>query len=312
MVALSVGAILISTGFGVTFVLVTGGVLSSLIVTETELVNPAPLVAEHVTTVPAVSVEMVVAAHPVLLATPDMGSDTAHVTVGLVLFQPAVLGAGVTVGTITGGDGSSFTVTETVAVNPAILVAEQVKVVPAVSADTVLLVQPVVEVTLEPGEGSVTLQLTVTGELVFQPAPFGAGLTVGTMTGGVLSMLIPLAVATALTLPAFAVQVPLADNPVPSVLSVTGAVQLAMPERASVPVNVTGTLVLFQPAPLGAGDAVAVTVGRVMSILIVADTEAESPAPSTAVHVNVVPAVSVVRVTGSHPVVRSEFIPAMG
>jgi len=83
-------------------VLDTGGVLSSLIVTEAELLSPATLVAEHVTTVPAVSVEIVVAVHPVLLAMPE-NAETAQVTVTLLLFQPAVLGVGLTVGTMTGG-----------------------------------------------------------------------------------------------------------------------------------------------------------------------------------------------------------------
>src|ERR1700687_1965301 len=101
----------------------------------------------------------------------------------------SVPGAGVAV--VTGGVVSSLTVTETVLVSPAMFVAVQVKVVPAVGAVTLLVVQPDDEVMLEPGEGSVTLQLTVTGEVLFQPAAFGAGLTVGTMTGGVLSMYIP-------------------------------------------------------------------------------------------------------------------------
>jgi len=242
---------------------------------------------------------------------PDVDLTTALAfTVVSGMKGGSVPGAGVAV--VTGGVLSSLTVTETVVVSPAMFVAVQVKVVPAVSAVTVLLVQPDDETTLEPGDGSVTLQLTVTGEVLFQPAAFGAGLTAGTTTGGVLSILIPLTVATALTLPALSVHVPLADRPVPSELSVTGAVQLAMPERLSAPVNVTVTLVLFQPAALGAGEAVAVAVGSVLSILIVTDMEAESPAPSTAVHVKVIPAVSVVRVTGSQPLVRSVLTPEIG
>jgi hypothetical protein len=191
------------------------------------------------------------------------------------------------------------------------LVAEQVKTVPAVSVDTVVVVQPVLDVMLEPGEGSLTAQLTVTG-VVFQPAVFGAGLTVGVTTGGVLSILMPLAEAVVLTLPATSVHVPVADNPAPSVLSVTGEVQVAIPDKASVPVKDTTTLVLFQPAALGAGVAAATAVGRVMSILMVAATEFVSPAEFTAVQVNVVPGVSAVRVTGSQPVETSELIPEMG
>src|SRR5258708_3084911 len=140
----------------------------------------------------------------------------------------------------------------------------------------------------------------------------GFGVTLVLVTGAVLSILIPLTDAGALTFPATSVQVPLAEKPVPSALRITGAVQLAIPDSASVPANVTVTLVLFQPAALGAGVADAIAVGGVMSILIVAETEDPTPAPSTAVHVNVVPAVSVLSVIESHPVVRSELIPEMG
>jgi hypothetical protein len=125
-------------------------------------------------------------------------------------------------------------------------------------------------------------------------------------------MLIPLTVAVALTFPALSVHKPLAVWPGPSVLSVMGAVQLAMPERLSAPVNVTVTLVLFHPAPFGAGDAAAVAVGGVMSILTVTDADRVSPAPFTALHVKVVPAVSVVRAAGSQPVLASELMPDVG
>jgi hypothetical protein len=137
----------------------------------------------------------------------------------------------------------------------------------------------------------------------------GFGVTLVLVTGGVLSILIPLTDAGTLTFPATSVQVPLAEKPVPSVLRITGAVQPAMPDSASVPANVTVTLVLFQPAALGAGIADATAVGGVMSSLSVADTDAASPAPSTAMQVNVMPAVSVARATGSQPVVRSGLIP---
>ena len=44
-----------------------------------------------------------------------------------------------------------------------------------------------------------------------------------------------------------------------------------MPERASAQVNVTVTLVLFQPAPLGTGLCVSLMLGGVLSILMAAD-----------------------------------------
>src|SRR5260370_23888598 len=84
-----------------------------------------------------------------------------------------------------------------------------------------------------------------------------------------------------------------------------------MPDSASVPANVTVTLVLFQPAALGAGVADAIATGGVMSSLSVTDTDPASPAPSATVHVNVVPGVSMVTVTGSQPVTLSKVIPEM-
>jgi hypothetical protein len=54
----------------------------------------------------------------------------------------------------------------------------------------------------------------------------GLGDTVGFSVGPVLSILIPLAVAGALALPALSVQVPEADCPAPSLLRTTGALQV--------------------------------------------------------------------------------------
>src|SRR6266852_2073043 len=103
------------------------------------------------------------------------------------------------------------------------------------------------------------------------------------MVGGVLSILIPLLVAEAL-LPALSLQVPVEDCPAPSVLRVAAGSQVSMPERLSVPLNVTVTFVLFQPAALGAGEALAVTVGGVLSMLMpVWVSEAVLPALSVQV-----------------------------
>jgi hypothetical protein len=41
-----------------------------------------------------------------------------------------------------------------------------------------------------PDSGSVTLQVTTTGTVLFQPAAFGRGVTVGTITGGVVSTML--------------------------------------------------------------------------------------------------------------------------
>ena len=82
--------------------------------------------------------------------------------------------------------------------------------------------------------------------------------------GAVLSMLIPLAVALAL-LPARSVQPPVADCQVPSLFNTTGAEQESIPEIPSEPLKLTVTSVLFQPLPFGAGEALALAVGAVLS-----------------------------------------------
>ena len=69
-------------------------------------------------------------------------------------------------------------------------------------------------------------------------------------------------------------------------LSTTGAEQLAIPERVSVPLNVTVTSVLFHPLASGTGDAVAVATGAVLSIFSAGDVNiAELPAASVTVTV---------------------------
>lgn len=88
------------------------------------------------------------------------------------------------------------------------------------------------------------------------------------ITGGVLSMLTT-AVAGELILPALSVQVPETDCAAPSVVNRIGDVQKSIPERASVPVKDTVTLVLFQPLAFGRGEIVAVAVGGVLSIITV-------------------------------------------
>jgi hypothetical protein len=50
-------------------------------------------------------------------------------------------------------------------------------------------------------------------------------------------------------------------------LSTTGAEQLAIPDRAFVPVMLTVTFVLFQPAAFDCGEAAALAVGGIFSIL---------------------------------------------
>src|SRR4029077_4605356 len=79
-------------------------------------------------------------------------------------------------------------------------------------------------------------------------------------------MLTPFTVAVA-EFPALSVTVPVTDWFVPSVPSVLGPETLATPERASEPVKLTVTLVLFQPDPFAGGLNDPVIWGGVLSIL---------------------------------------------
>ena len=99
-------------------------------------------------------------------------------------------------------------------------------------------------------------------------------------------MLMPLAVAGALTLPALSVHVPEADCPAPSLLSVTSGSQFAIPDSPSEPPKLTVTSVLFHPLALGPGDALAPAVGGVLSILI-PDWVSEAVLPALSSHVPV-------------------------
>ena len=84
-----------------------GPVLSSLIVTEAELGNPAPFVAEQVTVWPVVSELSVVLSQPEDDAMPDSGSLTFQLTVTLLVYQPLAPAVPVTEGVMTGGVASA-------------------------------------------------------------------------------------------------------------------------------------------------------------------------------------------------------------
>jgi hypothetical protein len=97
-----------------------------------------------------------------------------------------------------------------------------------------------------------------TSEL-FHPAALGAGVTKAEIEGAVLSMFsVTLVLA---VLPALSTACPEMVWWAPSVLSVAGGGQLAIPEVASLHVKVTVTVVLFHPAALAAGLASAVITG---------------------------------------------------
>ncbi len=117
-------------------------------------------------------------------------------------------------------------------------------------------------------EASLPLKETTTGVL-FQPLALAAGVWLAAAVGAVRSTLMSLMTAGALTLPARSLQVPLADCPAPSLLSVTSPLQVAMPERPSLPLKETTTGVLFQPLALATGVRLALAVDAVKSTLTV-------------------------------------------
>src|SRR5271168_206160 len=104
------------------------------------------------------------------------------------------------------------------------------------------------------------VKVTVTGEL-FHPAAFGDGETEAVMVGKVFERL--MVTDFVAVFPAISVAVPVTCCPAPSVLIVTGEVQLAMPEPLSAHVKLTVALVMFQPLAFGGGLMDAVIVGGV-------------------------------------------------
>jgi hypothetical protein len=87
---------------------VLGDVLSTLKVFEIVVVPPS-LDAEHVRSVPAVSVVNVVALQPVVERMTDSGSVTVQLTVTLVVYQPLLPSVPNICGVMTGGVSSPGT-----------------------------------------------------------------------------------------------------------------------------------------------------------------------------------------------------------
>ena len=113
-------------------------------------------------------------------ARPEPASDAFGVAVAV---PPSGTDAGVTTGASVGAVASRFTVTDWLVVPPP-LVAEQVDVVPAVSATTVELVQPVLDDTVE--SASLTVH-EIAMSPVYQPSLPNVPTTCGVTTGGVPS-----------------------------------------------------------------------------------------------------------------------------
>src|SRR5450756_2351722 len=137
------------------------------------------------------------------------------------------------------------------------------------SAPSVLRVWLTVASTTPEPPRSVQFHVTVTAVL-FHPAPLAAGVALAkAIPGAVLSMLMPPWVSLAV-LPARSAHVPEADRSAPSVLRVWLTVASTTPEPPrSVQFHVTVTAVLFHPAPLAAGVALAKAIpGAVLSMLM--------------------------------------------
>jgi len=192
----------------------------------------------------------------------------ANDTVTSVLFQPLAFAPGLALAVVVGGV-LSMLMPEAVA--GALTLSALSVQAPEADWPAPSVVSNVGEVQLaSPESASLPLNVTVTSVL-FQPLAFAPGLALALAVGAVLSMLMPEAVAGSLTLPALSVQVPEADWPAPSAARTAGAVQLAIPESASLPVNVTVTSVLFQPLAFAPGLALALAVGGVLSMLTECD-----------------------------------------
>ena len=284
----------------------TGAVLSILTVGEVT-VTELPAMSETVTvwltaTPSALRVSGLVGAPA---ARPERVSVTVNGIVTLVLFQPAGLGAGngapnattgvvlsiLTVGevTVTELPAMSDTVTVWLTAAPSALRVSGLVGAPGARPDRVSMTM----------NGAVTLVL-------FQPAGLGGGDGAPNATTGAVLSILTVGEVTVTELPAMSETVTVWLTAAPSALRVSGLVGAprARPDRVSVMVNGAVTLVLFQPARLGAGDgAPNATTGAVLSSLTVTDLVVTRPTPLVAVHVSVAPVTGVsVVITGvAHP-----------
>ena len=209
-------------------------------------------------------------------AGPESESEQVNDAVTFVLFQPLAFAAGKREPLIVGGVLSIFTpVCVFVAVLPALSVQVPIADWLGPSDESVWLAFAA----NTPDRLSAQLQFSATSEL-FHPLAFAAVRLTKVMIGTPRSILMPPAVAEEV-LPALSVQVPETDCPAPSALSVTGVVHESIPDKLSVALAVTDTLVLFHPLAFGPGDATAVVTGGVLSMPIpVTVAVAELPARS--------------------------------
>src|SRR2546422_683900 len=149
--------------------------------------------------------------------------------------------------------------------------------------------------------------VTVASRLV-QPFAFGPGVTVARIVGAVRSMLMR-APANAM-FPARSTARPSVSCPAPSVVTVTGSLTVAIPDRASLALKRTVTSVRFQPAAFGGGSTDAAICGGVRSMLTLTEAPDVVPVRSDAVPLRTCPAPSwdtvIGRVQVATPLVESE------
>ncbi len=128
--------------------------------TDAEFDRPAPFVAVQVIVVPDVSEFRTVVPHPVEEAMPDSGSETVQLTVTSPLFHPFALGAGLTLGVITGAVPSMIIVTVPLsAKSPTDLAARTLNVYVPEERDEVLIVS------VEPGHEEVQVMVAGLNEM---------------------------------------------------------------------------------------------------------------------------------------------------
>jgi len=134
-----------------------------------------------------------------------------------------------------------------------------------------------------PDSASEHVKVIVTGTVVLMPLEFGAGETVYVIVGGVSSIL-TLAHIGSDMFPAASTACPQKDWFAPCVATAIGGGHVLTPDPESAQVNVTVTLVLFQPAAFGAGNTEAAIVGAIVSVVNVSEiTSLEFPDPSKTV-----------------------------
>jgi hypothetical protein len=202
----------------------------------------------------------------------------ANDTVTSELFHPAALGAGAGVAITDKGASCTLSVTLVDVVFPALSVADPLKTCPAPAVVTLIGAGH----TAMPESPSEQLNVTTAGAVTTPFAP-GTGAIVAVMAGGVLSMFsVVLALAVC---PAASVAVALMTWFAPSSDTVCAAGHCSGGTPPA-QVNETVTSELFHPAALAAGAALALTESAVCCTFNVSVVEAELPALSVAVPLN--------------------------